>query len=239
MNKEINLAQYKILLFDVDDTLLDFGENESESLKKLFEIKGVPLTDEVLCVYHKINDGLWNKYERGQVAMDDMLKARFALTMFEFGIIVDGAEWERQYQSLLGEGVHFVDDALEVCQRLSQSYRMFVVTNAVRETQFKRLKAAKLYDLFEDIFDSQSMGYQKPLKEFFDEVIRRISGFDARDALIIGDSLNTDIKGGLAAGIDTCWLNRHHKDCDPQIKSTYTISKLTELYDILGMTHEG
>lgn len=227
---------YKYLLFDVDDTLLDFGANESESLRKLFEYHGYPLTDELLRTYHTINKQFWVDYEQGKVAMDEMLSQRFTLTMAQFGVAVNGEAWEQRYQALLGSGLHLIDDAPQVCGRLSRFYSMFVITNGVRETQHKRLKAAGLFDCFEDIFNSQSIGYQKPSKEFFDHVAAHIEGFDASEALIIGDSPYTDIKGGIEAGIDTCWFNRHR--CEADIASTYTITKLTELFDILGITHE-
>jgi 2-haloacid dehalogenase len=231
--------KYRFLLFDVDDTLMDFGAIEAQALQTLFESYGHPLSPELLKTYHTINRGLWADYERGQVAMGDMLKNRFSLTMSRFGIEADGAEWEKSYQALLGQGSHLIDGAIEVVGRLKASHRLFVVTNGVRETQRKRLEAAGLYGLFEAGFDSQSIGYQKPAKEFFDHVTGHIDGFDKRDALIIGDSLNTDIKGGIAAGIDTCWFNRYADNNGSQLPITYTITKLTELYGILGLEHEG
>jgi 2-haloacid dehalogenase len=174
-------------------------------------------------------------YEHGKVAMGDMLNARFALTMQEHGVAVDGVEWEKRYQALLGGGHHIIEDAMEICHRLAKTHRLFVVTNGVRETQHKRLKLAGLHSLFEKIFDSQSIGYQKPDKAFFDHVKSHIDGFDVRHALIIGDSLNTDIKGGIVSGIDTCWFNKRSQQCHSDICSTYTITKLTELYDILAL----
>ena len=227
--------EYKILLFDVDDTLLDFGANEKEALPKVFDFFGYPLTDELRHTYDRINKGLWDDYEHGKVTMNDLLNARFARTMAEYGIAVDGEAWETHYQALLGGGYHIMEDALDVCQRLAKTHRLFVVTNGVKETQHKRLKLAGLYDLFEDIFNSQSIGYQKPSAAFFDYVISHINGFDVHEALIIGDSLNTDIKGGITSGIDTCWVNKHAQANDSDIRSTYTITKLTELYDILAL----
>jgi len=226
-------GKYKILLFDVDDTLLDFRANETEALPKVFEFFGYSLSDELLHTYHTINKQLWIDYEHGKVSMTDMLNSRFTKTMANFDIEVDGTVWEKHYQALLGSGHHVIEDALEVCERLAQTHRLFVVTNGVKETQFNRLKIAGLYDLFEDIFTSQGIGYQKPAKEFFDHVKSHIDGFDAREALIIGDSLNSDIRGGIASGIDTCWFNKHAQECDAEIRSKYMITKLTELYDIL------
>ncbi len=230
--------KYKILLFDLDDTLLDFQANERDALPRVFDFFGYTLTDEMMKAYHTINNQLWTDYENGEVMMSEMLNSRFAKTMAKFGVAVDGVAWEKHYQALLGDGHHIIEDALEVCRRLEKTHRLFVITNGVRKTQLNRLKAAGLYDLFEDIFTSQGIGYQKPAKEFFDHVISHISGFDTREALIIGDSINTDIKGGIESGIDTCWFNRHAQECGANIPIAFVISKLTDLYDILSENDE-
>ncbi len=231
--------KYTYLLLDVDDTLMDFKKIEAEALQKLFAYFGHPLTPELLQVYHTVNKGLWADYERGQIAMGDMLNKRFGLTMDKFGVCIDSEEWEKAYQDMLGEGGHLIDDAKDVLLRLRESFRLYAVTNGVRETQRRRLEAGGLHGLFEAVFDSQSIGFQKPAKEFFDYVAAHIDGFDKRLTLIIGDSLTTDIKGGIAAGIDTCWFNRHAAISAAELPITHTITKLTELYDILGLTDEG
>jgi len=229
---------YKILLFDLDDTLLDFGANETDSLTKLFQQHGYTFSEELFQVYNSVNKQLWAEYENGKIVLEDVLNSRFSQTMLRLGQVVDGIEWENEYRELLGNGSQHMEGALEVCQSLSASHRLFVVTNGITRTQIKRLQQSGLYDFFEDIFDSQSIGYQKPSKEFFDYVMSHIKDFNKREALIIGDSLNTDIKGGLLAGIDTCWMNRAAKKGSADIQSTYTITSLVELYDICTPRNE-
>lgn len=224
--------RYKILLFDLDDTLLDFGANEADSLNKLFLRHGYALTPEMFEVYNSVNKQLWADYENGTIALEDVLNTRFSRTMLRLGKAVDGIEWENEYRELLGNGCQLIEGALELCQRLSVSHRLFVATNGVTKTQIKRLKQSGLFEFFEDIFDSQSIGFQKPSKEFFDYVMGHIKDFDIRKALMIGDSLNTDIKGGILSGVDTCWINRKAQKCPAAIKSTYTVSSLSELYEI-------
>lgn len=224
--------RYKILLFDLDDTLLDFGANEAESLNTLFQRHGYRFSDELFRVYNSVNKQLWSDYENGNIVLDDVLNSRFSKTMLRLGTVVDGMEWENQYRELLGNGCQLMEGALDVCQSLSVSHRLFVITNGITKTQIKRLKQSGLYDFFEDVFDSQSIGFQKPSKEFFDYVMSHVKDFSMKEALIIGDTLNTDIKGGLLAGIDTCWINRKSQKCTADIQSTYTVTSLVELYDI-------
>lgn len=223
---------YKILLFDLDDTLLDFGANERDSLNKLFEKHGYPFSDEVFRVYNSVNKQLWTDYENGTIVLDDVLNTRFSETMLRLGTVVDGARWENQYRELLGNGCQLIEGALELCQSLSATHKLYVVTNGITKTQIKRLKQSGLYDFFEDIFTSQTIGFQKPAKEFFDYVTTHIKGFNRKEALMIGDSLNTDIKGGLLFGIDTCWVNLKSQKGSTEIQSKYTVTSLTELYDI-------
>ncbi|MGO4376161.1 YjjG family noncanonical pyrimidine nucleotidase, partial [Paenibacillus sp. MCAF20] len=165
-------------------------------------------------VYNSVNKQLWAEYENGNLTLDLVLNSRFSETMMKLDINVDGIEWENAYRELLGNGSQLLmEGALEVCQSLSVSHRLFVITNGITQTQIKRLKQAGLFEFFEDIFDSQSIGYQKPSTKFFDYVRYQINDFNAKEALIIGDSLNTDIKGGNLSGIDTCWVNRNTLEC--------------------------
>ena len=226
---------YKILLFDLDDTLLDFGANEADSLNKLFQQHGYTFSDELFRVYNSVNKQLWADYEDGKIALNDVLNSRFSETMLRLGEVVDGIEWEEQYRELLGNGCQLIEGALELCQSLSASHRLFVITNGITKTQIKRLQQSGLYEFFEDIFDSQSIGFQKPSKEFFDYVMRHIKDFKIEEALVIGDSLNTDIKGGIQAGIDTCWVNRNLRPSPAEMQITYTVTSLGELYEICSL----
>jgi len=223
---------YKILLFDLDDTLLDFSTNEADSLNQLFKLHGFAFSDELFRAYNSVNKKLWADYENGRITLDAVLNSRFSETMLRLGNVVDGIEWENEYRELLGNGCQLVEGALDVCQSLSASHRLFVITNGITQTQIKRLKKSGLYEYFEDIFDSQSIGYQKPSKEFFDYVMTHINDFKKDEALIIGDSLNTDIKGGLLSEIDTCWINKTSQKFSTEIPSTYMITNLVELCDI-------
>lgn len=225
---------YSILLFDLDDTLLDFGANEADSLDRLFRRHGYVFSGSLYETYHSINKSLWAGHEEGRLLLEEVLNSRFAMTMRELGETVDGGQWEREYRELLGNGSQLIEGAFELCSSLSQSHRLFAITNGVARTQAIRLQKSGLYGFFEDIFDSQSIGFQKPMKGFFDYVKSHIRDFDISEALVIGDSPGTDIKGGMMAGIDTCWVNLKSQSLPEGIRSTYTIASLDDLRGILA-----
>ncbi|WP_141433939.1 YjjG family noncanonical pyrimidine nucleotidase [Bacillus sp. 03113] len=229
------MKKYQTLFFDVDDTLLDFGAAENMALRLLFEDQKIPLTAEIEAYYKKINQGLWRSFEEGKIDRDEVVNTRFSILFKEFGQVIDGVLLEKNYRSYLEEGHQLVHGALELITDLQNQYDLYIVTNGVSKTQDKRLRNSGLYPLFKDIFVSEDTGFQKPMKEYFDYVFARIPYFSVEKGLIIGDSLNADIKGGQRAGLDTCWFNPKMKPNDTGIISTYQIKKLKELNRILNV----
>jgi 2-haloacid dehalogenase len=227
------LKKYKTLLFDVDDTLLDFGAAEKLALQLLFEEQNIPLTSEVEEQYKKINQGLWRRFEAGELDRDEVVNTRFSILFNEYGKEMDGILLEKNYRSYLEQGHQLVDGAFVLISELHNDFDLYVVTNGVSKTQDKRLRDSGLFPLFRNIFVSEDTGYQKPMKEFFDYVFSRIPNFRVEEALIIGDSLSADIKGGELAGMDTCWFNPNMKHNHTNIKPSYQIHNLEELKQIV------
>ncbi|KYD09069.1 YjjG family noncanonical pyrimidine nucleotidase [Heyndrickxia sporothermodurans] len=227
------MKTYQTLLFDIDDTLLDFGAAEDLALRMLFADQEIVLTDEMKARYDLLNQGLWRSFEEGTITRDEIVNTRFSIFLKEYGKEVDGAILGKKYSSYLAEGHQRIDGALELISNLRQKYDLYIVTNGISETQYKRLHDSGLYSLFKDIFVSEDTGYQKPMKEYFDYVFARIPHFSQEKTLIIGDSLSADIRGGYTAGIDTCWFNPSMKSNNTDVIPTYQIQKLEELYQIL------
>ncbi|MBE7105320.1 noncanonical pyrimidine nucleotidase, YjjG family [Bacillus cereus] len=230
------MKRYTTLLFDVDDTLLDFQKAEKTALHMLFEKKNIPLTAEIESHYKKINKGLWDAFEEGKINRDEVVNTRFSTLFKEYGQEVDGILFEENYRSYLEEGNQLIQGAFEFIQNNQSKYDLYIVTNGVSKTQDKRLRNAGLHPLFKDIFVSEDTGFQKPMKEYFDYVFERIPNFSAKKGLIIGDSLNADIKGGHLAGLDTCWFNPEKKLNNSGVVPTYEVRNFDELHDWLKLS---
>lgn len=225
---------YKTILFDADNTLFDFRACEKEALRLTFQKYGYPLDKEIAEIYERINLGLWAQYEKGLIDRHTVIYSRFGLLFKELGIEDDGIAFEDDYQELLGMQHFFIEGAYQVVENLSKKFDLYIVTNGVTATQLRRLKESGIDSFMKRIFVSEETGYQKPMKEYFDYCFSRIDNFKKEEAIIIGDSLSSDIKGGNNAGVATCWFNPNKEINTADMHVDYEIQDLKELYEILG-----
>ena len=225
--------KYDTLLFDVDNTLLDFDANEKESFKTMILEKGEEYSEELYETYKKMNQKMWEAVERGETTIDDVLYTRFSKLMKMYGKDVDGVEYENTYRFYLNQGIQEMPNVNEVLTELKKNHRLYVITNGIKETQDSRMNKSGLVKYFEDRFISESIGANKPSREFFDYVKNNIPDFNPSKTLIIGDSLTSDIKGGNLYGIDTCWFCRKGTVNKTDIIPTYEIHDLDEIFGII------
>lgn len=225
--------KYEILLFDIDNTLLDFDANEAESFKRTMIDKDINYTEELYETYKVMNHQMWEAAERGEISVDQLINTRFEKLMSMYNEKVDGVEFEEAYRAYLNKGVQEMPYVHEVLTELKKRYKLYVITNGIVETQTQRLKGSGLEQYFEKIFISEEVGANKPSKVFFNHVKENIEGFDCSKALVIGDSLTSDIKGGNLAGIDTCWICKDGMVNNSDIKPKYVIHSLKNLFEIV------
>ena len=223
----------EFLFLDLDDTILDFHKAERIALSKTLEDFHLEPTEDVLTRYHIINKQHWERLEKGELTRDQVLEGRFRVLFSQLGRSVDADAVARAYEHNLGIGHYFLPGALEAVERLHGKYRLFLASNGTASVQHSRLTSAGLYPYFEKVFVSQKIGYNKPAKEYFDACFARIPGFDPSKAMMVGDSLTSDILGGIRAGIKTCWINPGHLPARADIPADYEIESLSQLEALL------
>jgi len=222
----------ELLFLDLDDTILDFKKAEYIAIGNTFETMGLEPTEEIRHRYHEINDAHWKMLERGELTRDQVLVQRFEKLLAEFGIQADGVRVARLYEKNLSTGHWFLPGAEEAVMELYKHYRLFLASNGTASVQKGRMTSANLYRWFETVFVSQEIGHNKPSKEYFEACFARIPGFDKEKCLMVGDSLSSDIQGGINAGIKTCWVNPAHKSSG-DIHPDYEIEALADLPRLL------
>lgn len=221
------------LFLDLDDTILDFHKAERIALSKTLRDFGLEPRDEVLNLYHIINRQHWERLERGELTREQVLVGRYATLFRELGMQVDAVAVTRAYEKNLGIGHYFLPGAEEAVQHLHKKYRLFLASNGTASVQHSRMTSAGLYPYFEKVFISQDIGHNKPSKEYFDGCIAQIPGFEPGKAMMVGDSLTSDIKGGLNAGMHTCWINPSHQPARADIPAEFEIESITQLEALL------
>jgi len=223
----------EFLFLDLDDTILDFHKAEKLAIAKTIRDFGVEATEKVLHRYHVINKAHWEKLERGELTRDQVLVQRFAVLFQELGVAADAQACARAYEKNLSIGHYFLPGAEEAVDRLSRKYRLFLASNGTASVQKGRMTSANLYRFFEKVFVSQEIGFNKPSIEYFHGCFAQIPGFDPGKAMIVGDSLTSDILGGIRAGIATCWVNPAHQPAREDICPDYQIESLAQLEALL------
>lgn len=221
----------EFLFLDLDDTILDFHKAERIALSKTLKAFGIEPTEHVLGRYHVLNKSCWEKLEKGELTRDQVVVRRYELLFKELGMACDAAAVTALYSENLAVGHYFLPGADEAVKALHKKYRLFLASNGTASVQAGRMTSANLYRFFEKVYVSQDIGYNKPAKEYFDRCFARIPDFDPHKAMIVGDSLTSDIQGGINAGIRTCWVNPDHKE--GHIKPDYEIEALAQLPALL------
>lgn len=228
------MSHFQHIFIDLDGTIFNFNKCEKAALNETFSAHSIKFNEETLHLYLKINSQLWKMYEGEEITLDFLMPYRFEL-LFNNLMITNQSprQISEEYQNNLGKLFFFEEGALTVIKKLYKKYNLFIVTNGNLKTQMLRIQKAKIGQYFKDVFVSEEIGYHKPQIEFFDVCFQRMNLRDTKTALIIGDSLSSDIMGGNIAGINTCWYNPKRMKAIIDIPYNYEITSLKQLFDIL------
>lgn len=224
------------LLWDQDNTLMDFSYSQRQALIRSFQHFGREIGEEVIGCYEQINNDYWSRFELGRVTREELKTGRFKALFVEIGAHeLDAEDFFREYQEALGSIYSYLDDSLTICKSFQGRLRQYIVTNGLTYTQRKKITLSGFVDVMEGIFISEEIGKQKPDREFFDRCLSGVEETDRDRIMIVGDSISSDIKGGIQAGIRTCWYNPGGAVNNTVWQADYEISDLHQLYDILEL----
>lgn len=221
------------VLLDLDNTILDFDKAEKTALGRAFTALGVAYDEALLKRYNAINIQHWEMLEDGLLTRDQVLVKRFEALYREYGIEADADRSQALYEHLLSEGHWFLPGAEELLETLAGEYRLFLCSNGSAQVQEGRIASAGIAPYFERIFVSEHMGANKPEKRYFDLCFAEIPGFDRERTVMLGDSLTSDIRGGINAGVKTCWFNPRGKENPGPVVPDYEIRTLGEFPALL------
>lgn len=226
--------KYEIILFDADNTLFDFKKSEDFAIKKLVSTLDSNFDDEfIINTYKDINTKIWIEFEEGKITSDELKVERFNRLIKQLEINSNATDLCNMYIQFLGDGSFLYDESEDLLNYLSKKYKIGIITNGLADVQHRRIRNSIVGHYFEDVVISDEIKIAKPNPAIFDYALRNLDHSNKKSVLMIGDSLNSDIKGGINAGIDTCWFNQHKKINSSSINPTYEINSLLQLKDIL------
>jgi 2-haloacid dehalogenase len=225
---------YQWLFFDADGTVFDYDLAEQKALQGAFHDFGLDFMPEWARRYREINRQIWIDFEKKRITAVQLRTERFRRLFESIGVETDTALFSRRYLKNLANASDLIDGAEDTLRTLHQRYRLGLITNGLQDVQRPRLAGSPLGSLFDLVVISEEIGAAKPDPRFFEYAFLQI-GSPPRDAvLVIGDSLTSDIQGGINYELDTCWVNPFGCPADPGIRPTFEVRGLPELVGLLG-----
>ena len=223
----------KSIFLDLDDTILDFRRAERRAISETLRRFGIDPTPAVVDRYHELNRQQWELLEEGKLTRPQVLTRRFDLLFGELGVDRSSQEAQAAYEAQLSQGHFFMPGARELLETLAPRYDLYLATNGTPVVQAGRIQSAGIAPYFKDIFISERLGANKPSPAFFQACFAAIPNFDPAAALVVGDSLTSDIRGARNVGLRSCWYNPEDLPSRPDIVPDYTIHALEELPPLL------
>jgi 2-haloacid dehalogenase len=224
---------YQWLLFDADGTLFDYDKAEEKALGATFAELGLPFRAEYGPLYRRFNAQVWQEFEAGQITAERLRVERFQRLFGAVSLEADPVRFSQRYLPNLALGSDLMPGARELLETLRPRYHLALITNGLRDVQRPRLERAGIAGLFEQVAISEEIGAAKPDPAYFAALFAHLGPLPREEALVIGDSLTSDVLGALNYGLDACWFNPKGLPADPRYPARYQIGALDELYSIL------
>ena len=226
---------YRHLFFDADGTLFDFDRAEQQAFALMAQELSLPSDESAFARYKSCNEECWKLFEKGMVTLAQLKTQRFDRFFSSLSLEGDSEKASASYQyHLSGQGILF-EQSIKVLQVLTErGYTLYLASNGIADVQRGRIAHAKIGPYFKGIYISEELEVQKPDTRFFEQMLGKEQLLDhKKSCLMIGDSLSSDIKGGIDSGLDTVWINAGNQE--PQVVvPTYTLTHLGQLLQLLS-----
>ena len=221
--------KYDWILFDADETLFHF--DAFKGMQLMFSRKGVDFTQADYNQYQEVNKPLWVAYQNGKIDAHELKHSRFLQWAEKLGTTT--MELNSAFLSAMADICTLLPGARDLIDSLSKRAKLGIITNGFEELQDVRLEKTGLKKFFEQVIISEQVGVAKPDKKIFDYALGKMNYPCKSRVLMVGDTLQSDIVGGINFGIETCWLNRHNVEKEEGLEPPYIVSSLVELKKIL------
>lgn len=230
--RSLNKCRFNAVLLDADNTIFDFFAAEHEAVLRTAAEFGITVNNDDALRYSNINASLWRSLEMGQVSRDELCVRRFSQWFDSLGVVADAESFDKAYRVNLANTSCLFDGADEFVKKLSAVCPVYIVTNGLYTTQSQRMNNCPIKDSISGMYISESVGYPKPDKRYFDFVLSDIGIEDPSKVIILGDSLTADMQGGKNAGIITCYFNKNDERIDTDL-CDFSITDYSQFFDII------
>lgn len=225
--------KYEVIIFDADNTLFDFNKSEKVAFTNLITEYKLTDHDNLYEIYHQINSQIWNEFEQGLISQEKLKTERFNRLAKQLKINLDADKMAKSYTAYLANASFLYSESVQIIKDLSLKYRLLIITNGLKDIQENRISKSIISSYFEAIIISEVVKVAKPDYKIFEYALNSINYNNKSKILMVGDSLTSDIQGGINFGIDTCWYNPQNNHNSTKVKPTYIINNLLSLYKII------
>jgi len=226
--------KYEFIIFDADETLLDFSKAEEYAFRNTMKYFNKEYDTEYhFNTYKEINKNIWSEFEKELITAEELKEERFRRLFNKLNMNLNPKEVNIKYIDNLCQGCFILDGALDLLKDLKGKFKLILITNGLTIVQDARIRKSKIGEFFDAVVISEEVGVAKPNSGIFEFALKKVGHCNKETALMVGDSLSSDIKGGVNFGIDTCWFNPKQIENTTEIKPVYEIHSLNQLKDIL------
>lgn len=214
--------------------MYDFHLAEKRAIDWTWDQYKIPKTEETLKCFHKCNVIAWELIEKGKLSIEEMKTARFQWMVDELNLIIDIPKIAKDYLDYIAKTGEMLPYSLDVISELrNRGYPIYIITNGLTDIQSSRFHKEISKGMYEKMYCGEDIGFNKPHPLFFERVLNDIGiSEDEKDkVVVIGDSLSSDICGGINAGLDTIWFNQKKASQDTIVQPTYEIHDLRQLLE--------